>query len=165
MLMAVAALATSCRSSGSGGGSSASPAQFEAGILTLAANDAGRGGEVQMKVRSGKGQDRFNVIIAQFKYDSARIKLKGCEIAASVGAGTASNKQLLFVEENPGMVRAVVTGSVEALPGDADIFGCTFAVAADAQPGQATIRLEADVSDTDFADHAFRDEVTLAVNG
>ena len=165
MLMAVAALAASCRSSGSGGVSSTSAPQFEAGILALTANDAGRGGDVQMKLRSGKGQDRFNVIIAQFTYDSARMKLKGCEIAAPVGAGTAANKQLLFVEQNPGTVRAVVTGSVEALPGDAEIFGCTFAVAADAQPGAAKIRLEADVSDTEFADHAFRDEVTIAVNG
>jgi hypothetical protein len=160
--MAFAALTSACRSNTSGGGVGAAP-QFEAGLLALNATGAARKGEAKLEVRSGKGASHLNVIIAQVEYDRARLSLKSCDIAPALGADAAAGKQLLFLEQDPGKVRVVLTGSAEALPADAPIFACSFGIAADAAVGDTKVRIEADISDTEFTDHAFKDEVAIAV--
>jgi len=160
--MAFVALSSACRSNSSGGGAGAAP-KFEAGLLALNAKGAARNGEAALEVRSGKDADRLTVIIAQLEYDRARMSLKSCEVAAGIGSGTATAKQFLFLEQDPGHVRLVLTGSNEPLPADTPIFACLFGVGADAAVGDTKVRLEADLSDTEFGDHAYEGEVAVAV--
>jgi hypothetical protein len=159
--MSIAALSLSCRS---GGGEKSAPVavQFESDLLTVSGAEGRRGQEIEVGLASGKN-DQLNVIIAQLDYDGTRMKLKECTIDPAVGEGTRPGKQLLFNEQKAGSVRTIVTGSVEPLPARAKIFGCRFTLAADAPAGATTVHLEADVSDTAFADHAFRDDVVVTV--
>jgi hypothetical protein len=157
----VAVAAMSCRSSDGSAGMTA--IEFETGLFTLVGDDAPRGGEARLRLRSAKGVETINIVIAQIDYDSTRLRLKGCEIDRAVAEGTLAGKHLLSLEQSPGTVRTIVTGSVEPIPGDADIFSCSFKIAPEAPAGPIQIRVEGDASDTDFVDHAFREELHLVV--
>jgi len=155
--MTLAVLASSCRSSTEGGASAPAAPQFEKGLFAVEAEGGSKGGEAKVRLRVAKGAGDLNVIIAQVEYDTARMKLKNCDIDPAAG------KQLLSLEQTPGKVRTIVTGSPDPLPAEGAVFACSFAVAGDAQAGPTVVRIEGDVSDTEFVDHSFREEVTLQV--
>jgi hypothetical protein len=155
--MTLAVLASSCRSSTEGGASAPAAVQFEKGLFAVEAEGAARGSEAKVRLRVAKGAGDLNVIIAQVEYDTARMKLKSCDIDPNAG------KQLLSLEQTPGQVRTIVTGSPDPLPAEGGVFSCAFTVAADAKPGPTVVRIEGDVSDTAFTDHSFREEATVVV--
>jgi hypothetical protein len=119
------------------------------------------GGEAQVTLRSLATAGTVITLVGQLKYDTARLRLKDC--AAGREIGPAAGKTLYFKEPIPGVVSAVVEGGLQALPPTTDVLTCTFAAAAGAPGGPATVHAEGNVSDTSFKDRPFVAEATVDV--
>lgn len=126
-----------------------------------AADTAGR--DVRVTLHSLPTSGPVVTIITELDYDSARLKMKSCGINPEIGEGSQSAKVLHMAEPAPGLVRAVVAGTLAELPQAADVLACDFAVQPDAPAGPTTVRVHGQVADTTFEDRSFSAEKTIVI--
>jgi hypothetical protein len=127
--------------------------------FTIQTSPAPRGGETRAIVHASASSGSMLTMIGELTYDASRLTLKECAMSPGVGGGAS----LSTFPPAPGLVRAVVTGGAQPLPQGADLFSCTFTVAADAPSGSMPVTLHGDVADESFQDHTFTAEGTAVV--
>ncbi len=132
--------------------------------MTMQNETALAGQEVRLNVRAVADAPRVVTMIAEMEYDAARLTTRGCEISPGIGEKTAAGKSLSVLSPTPGLIRAVLAGSLQPVPGNTDVFSCTFAVAAGAPAGAAPVRLHGEVADAAFADYAFVADANVIIN-
>jgi len=121
------------------------------------------GGDVHLTLHALPTAGPVVTIIGELNYDSARLKMTRCGISPEIGAGSKSAKVLHLAEPAPGLVRAVVAGTLEDLPQAADVLACDFAVQPNAPAGPTVVRVRGQVADTTFEDRSFAAEKTIVI--
>jgi len=142
-----------------GGGTATGPGQ---GVFALQAQGAARGGEARVTMRSLPSAGAVVTLVGQLSFDADRLAVTGCELAPKVTDVVAA-KALHWAQPQPGTVRAVVVGGLDALPAETDVVTCTFTVKADAPRGTTTVRADGDVSDTTLQERVYTAQTTLEV--
>jgi hypothetical protein len=137
-------------------------AKAEESVFALQAADTAHDA-VHVTMRSLPTSGPVVTIITQLDYDSARLKMKSCDISPEIGAGSKAAKVLHLAEPQPGLVRAVVAGTLEELPKAGDVLACDFTVQPNAPAGPTTLRIHGDVADMTFEDRAFSTEKTIVI--
>jgi hypothetical protein len=117
------------------------------------------GGEARIRLRSLAAAGPIVTMVGNLTYDTARLKVKNCEIGAAAAAG----KALTWAEPKPGLVSTVVAGGLGELPAGGDVLSCTFAKVPSSPPGEAALRVEGDVADAQLAERRFVAETTVGV--
>jgi hypothetical protein len=126
------------------------------GVFALQSQPAAPG-EARVSLRALPNAGPIVTVISEFNYDPA-LHMKACELNAAIGDG---GKALHVAEPSPGVLRAVVAGTLDALPQAGDVFTCTFS--ASGSSGPVTIRAHGEVSDATFVDRTFATEATVNV--
>jgi len=134
----------------------------ERSILALEGAETAAG-DVRVTLRALDSAGPVVTIISQLEYDSARLKMTRCGLNPDIGTGSTTAKVLHVAEPVPGLVRAVVAGTLQALPQAADVLACDFAVRPHAPAGPTTVRAHGDVADNSFADRSFSAEKTIVI--
>ncbi len=134
----------------------------EGRVFALQAEDTARD-DVRVTLHSLPTSGPVVTIISELNYDAARLKMKSCGINPQIGDGTEAAKVLHVAEPAPGLVRAVVAGTLAELPQAADVLTCDFAVQPDAPAGPTTVRVHGQVADTTFEDRSFSAEKTIVI--
>lgn len=137
-------------------------AKPEESVFALQAADTAHD-DVRVTMRSLPTSGPVVTIITQLDYDSARLKMKSCDISPEIGEGSKAAKVLHVAEPAPGLIRAVVAGTLEVLPKAGDVLACDFAVQPNAPAGPTTLRIHGDVADMTFEDRAFSTEKTIVI--
>lgn len=122
------------------------------------------GDDVRVTLHSLPSSGPVVTIITELSYDTARLKMKSCGINPEIGEGTTAAKVLHMAEPAPGLVRAVVAGTLAELPQAADVLACDFAVQPGAPAGPTTVRVHGQVADTTFQDRSFSAEKTIVIS-
>jgi hypothetical protein len=117
-------------------------------------------GEARVSLRALAAAGPIVTVISELDYDPARLHMKGCELNAAIGDGK-TGKALHVAEPSPGVLRAVVAGTLDSLPPTGDIFTCTFT--GSGSSGPVTVRAHGEVSDTTFTDRTFVAEGSVNV--
>jgi hypothetical protein len=147
----------------SGSTSTSSGQKTGQGIFALRAQPAAPGGETQVALHTLDSAGSVVTVISEFDYDAGQLQLKGCVLNPVIANAKPNPKALNFAEPSPGVLRAVVAGSLEPLPQASDVFTCTFAVAAGAPSGALNIQAHGDVSNASFEDRTFATNAAVTV--
>lgn len=138
------------------------PHDPEASVFALEGADTA-GADVRVTLHSLPSRGPVVTIISELDYDSARLKMTRCGINPQIGEGSESAKVLHLAEPAPGLIRAVVAGTLAELPNAADVLACDFAVQPNASTGPTIIRVHGQVADTTFEDRSFSTEKTILI--
>jgi hypothetical protein len=152
--LAALALLVACSS-----GEKSTSQNTEQGMFALQSQPAAPG-EARVSLRALPSAGPIVTVISELNYDPARLRMKACELNAAIGDGN-NGKSLHVAEPSPGVLRAVVAGTLDALPQTGDVFTCTFS--ASGSSGSVTVRAHGEVSDTTFVDRTFATEATVNV--
>ena len=120
-------------------------------------------GDVHVTLHSLPTSGPVVTIIGELNYDSARLKMTNCGINPDIGEGSKTAKVLHLAEPSPGLIRAVIAGTLEELPKAADVLACDFAVQPNAPTGPTIVRVHGQVADTTFEDRSFSAEKTIVI--
>ena len=120
-------------------------------------------GDVHVTLHSLPTSGPVVTIIGELNYDSARLKMTNCGINPEIGEGSKTAKVLHVAEPAPGLIRAVVVGTLEELPKTGDVLACDFAVQPNAPTGPTIVRVHGQVADTTFEDRSFSAEKTIVI--
>jgi hypothetical protein len=131
----------------------------EQGVFALQSQPAAAG-EARVSLRTLAAAGPIVTVISEFNYDPARLHMKTCDLNPAIGDGK-TGKALNVAEPSPGVLRAVVAGTLDALPQTGDVFTCTFSASGSSSP--VTIRAHGEVSDTTFEDRTFATEGTVNI--
>jgi len=134
----------------------------EASVFALQAADTASD-DVRVTLHSLPTAGPVVTIITEMDYDTDRLKMKSCDINPQIGERSAPAKVLHLAEPAPGLVRAVVAGSLAELPQAADVLACDFAVLPNAPDGPTTLRVHGQVADMTFEDRSFSAEKTIVI--
>jgi hypothetical protein len=122
-------------------------------------SQAAAAGEARVSLRALATGGSIVTVISELNYDPTRLRMKACQLSPALGGGNGG-KTLYVAEPSPGVLRAVVAGTLDALPEPGDVFTCTFS-ASGSSP--VTVRAHGEVSDTTFQDRTFAAEGTVNV--
>jgi hypothetical protein len=143
LLFVLAGSLAACSSSTPGTSSS----QSQSDGFSLQAQGAGRGGEARVSLKAEGGT--AVTIISEINYDTHALSFKQCSVAAAGG------KTLTVGQPSPGRVRAVLAGDLQPLAPGSEVLSCAFSVSSDAAVGTTDVKINGEMSDASFTNHAF----------
>lgn len=159
VVCALACVAAGCSSSG--GGSSVSAGS---GGFALQTGAARAGGETSVALRTQPEAAGVVTLVGNLRYDRDRLQVADCVLSDAARTAGGGAKTLNWGEPSAGLVAAVVSGGLEALPADAEVFSCRFGVKDGAAGSAAAVRAEGEVSDAQLVERSFAVEARVAID-